>query len=126
MKPFVICHAVASIDGRILIRRWRPEDASRGEIFERLHDQLGVDAWLIGRVSGQGYGKRDAYPAHTDQHYPREHWFSRREAAAYGIVLDPQGTLAWDSSDVGGDHIIDSVTWTIMDGRIDSLRLADH
>lgn len=84
-KPYVICHAVASIDGRILTRRWRPEDASRGAIFERLHDQLGVDAWLIGRISGQGYSKRESYPVHTEQRYPRQNWFARRNAAAYGI-----------------------------------------
>src|SRR3954462_13777616 len=106
MKPYVICHAVASIDGRIRTSRWRPEDASRGEIFEHLHDQLDVNAWLIGRVSGQGYGKRDAYPAHTDQHYPKEHWFSRRDAPAYGVVLDPHGKIAWGRSDVGGDPIV--------------------
>ena len=122
MKPYVICHAVASIDGRIRTSRWRPEDASRGEIFERLHDQLGVNAWLIGRVSGQGYGKRDAYPAHTDQHYPREHWFSRRDAAAYGIVLDPHGKIAWGRSDIGGDPIVVVLTEEVSAAHLAGLR----
>jgi riboflavin biosynthesis pyrimidine reductase len=122
MKPYVICHAVASIDGRIRTSRWRPEDASRGEIFEHLHDQLDVNAWLIGRVSGQGYGKRDAYPAHTDQHYPREHWFSRRDAAAYGIVLDPHGKIAWGRSDVGGDPILVVLTEQVSDAHLAGLR----
>src|SRR3954470_21873510 len=122
MKPYVICHAVASIDGRIRTSRWRPEDTSRGEIFERLHDQLGVDAWLIGRVSGQGYGKREAYPAHTDQHYPREHWFCRRDAAAYGIVLDPHGKIAWGRSDVGGDPILVVLTEQVSDAHLAGLR----
>ena len=122
MKPYVICHAVASIDGRIRTSRWRPEDASRGEIFERLHDQLGVNAWLIGRISGQGYGKRDAYPAHTDQHYPREHWFSRRDAAAYGIVLDPHGKIAWGRRDVGGDPIVVVLTEQVSDAHLAGLR----
>ena len=60
MKPYVICHMVASLDGRTLISRWQPEDARRRDLFEPLHEQLGVDAWLIGRVSGQGYAQRDA------------------------------------------------------------------
>jgi len=122
MKPHVICHMVASVDGRILIRRWRPEDASRGEIFERLHDQLGVDAWLIGRVSGQGYAKRDAYPDHTDQHYPRQHWFTRRDSAAYGIVLDPHGKIVWGRSDVGGDPIVVVLTEQVSDAHLAGLR----
>jgi riboflavin biosynthesis pyrimidine reductase len=122
MKPYVICHAVASIDGRIRTSRWRPEDVSRGEIFERLHDQLGVNAWLIGRVSGQGYGKRDAYPAHTDQHYPRQNWFARRDAAACGVVLDPLGKIAWGRTDIGGDPIVVVLTEQVTGGYLAGLR----
>jgi riboflavin biosynthesis pyrimidine reductase len=72
MKPYVTCHMVASIDGRTLIGRWRPEDAERRRFFEALHDRLGVDSWLIGGVSGRGYAERDAYPNHTnDAHLAR-------------------------------------------------------
>jgi len=39
-------------------------------LFERLHEQLGGGSWLIGRVTG------------SDQTYPREPWFARRDAAA--------------------------------------------
>ena len=98
MKPHVICHMVASIDGRTLTSRWRPEDAERRRQFEPLHDRLGVDAWLVGRITGQEYAKRDAYPHQTGQRYPREAWFARRDAAAYGISLDAQGKQIHDSS----------------------------
>jgi riboflavin biosynthesis pyrimidine reductase len=94
MKPYLICHMIASVDGRTLLRRWRPVDESRGQLFERLHERLGSDAWLVGRVTGQEYAKRDAYPQHTEQAYPREPWFARRDAGAYGIVLDPRGKIA--------------------------------
>ena len=36
MKPYVICHMVASVDGRILTGRWRPEDPERRRYFEPL------------------------------------------------------------------------------------------
>jgi hypothetical protein len=88
MKPHVICHMVASVDGRTLIPRWRPEDAHRRGVFDRLHAQLGGDAWLVGRITGQEYARRDAYPAQTDQRYPREPRFVRHDAAAYGVVLE--------------------------------------
>ncbi len=122
MKPYVICHAVASVDGRILTRRWRPEDASRGAIFERLHDQLGVDAWLIGRVSGQGYGKRDAYPDNTDQQYPKQNWFARRDAAAYGVVLDRLGKIAWGRPVIDGDPIVVVLSEQVTDAHLAGLR----
>ena len=82
MKPYVICHMVASVDGRTQTSRWRPEDPSRREVFERLHERLAVDAWLIGRVNDQEYAKRDAYPSQADQSYRRESWSTRRDTAA--------------------------------------------
>jgi len=38
MKPHVICHMTASVDGRTLSSRWRPEGSMAGALFERLHD----------------------------------------------------------------------------------------
>jgi riboflavin biosynthesis pyrimidine reductase len=122
MKPYVICHMVASVDGRTLIRRWRPEDPSRRELFERLHERLAVDAWLIGRITGQEYAKRDAYPDRTDQRYAREPWFARRDAAAYGIVLDPHGKIAWGRSDIGDDPIVVVLTDNVSNAHLEGLR----
>lgn len=53
MKPHAICHMVASVDGRTFISRWRPEDAHKRRLLDRLHELLDGDAWLIGRVTGQ-------------------------------------------------------------------------
>jgi riboflavin biosynthesis pyrimidine reductase len=122
MKPYVICHMVASVDGRTLTSRWRPEDPSRRELFERLHERLAVEAWLIGRITGQEYARRDAYPDHTDQRYAREPWFARRDAAAYGIVLDPQGKIAWGRSDIGEDPIVVVLTENVSDAHLAGLR----
>ena len=41
MKPYVICHMNSSVDGRILGRRWRPNENGMGGLFERLHEELG-------------------------------------------------------------------------------------
>src|SRR5437879_973203 len=122
MKPHVICHMVASIDGRTLTSRWRPQDAERRRQFEPLHDRLGVDAWLVGRITGQEYAKRDAYPHQTGQRCPREAWFARRDAAAYGIVLDPHAKIAWGRADIGGDPVVVVLTEQVGDGHLAGLR----
>ena len=122
MKPHVICHMVASVDGRTLIPRWRPADAHRSGVFDRLHELLGGDAWLVGRITGQEYAKRDAYPAHTDQRYPREPWFARRDAAAYGVVLDAHGKIAWGRTDIGDDPIVAVLTAQVSDAHVAGLR----
>ena len=52
MKPYVICLMACSVDGRTLPSRWRPKGAA-GDVFERVHEELAGDVWLIGRVTGQ-------------------------------------------------------------------------
>src|SRR5437764_7043543 len=122
MKPYVICHMVASVHGRRLTSRWRPEDPGRREVFERLHERLAVDAWLVGRITGQEYAKREAYPHRADRHYAREPWFPRHDAAAYGIVLDPHGKIAWGRGDIGDDPIVVVLTESVADAHLDGLR----
>jgi len=122
MKPYVICHMNASIDGRILGSRWRPAANRMPVLFERLHDELGGGSWLIGRVTGSEYAKADSYPDRTNQTYKREPWFSRRDAAAYGIALDARGKIAWGRSDIGGDPIVVVLTKQVSDAHLAGLR----
>ncbi|MBV8744283.1 MAG: RibD family protein [Xanthobacteraceae bacterium] len=122
MKPYVICHMVVSVDGRILTGRWRPDDPARRALFEPLHERLAVDAWLVGRITGQEYAKRDAYPTDTDQSLGRESWFAQRGAPAYGIVLDATGKIAWGCHDIGGDPIVVVLTEQVSDAHLAGLR----
>jgi riboflavin biosynthesis pyrimidine reductase len=122
MKPYVVCHMVASIDGRILHSRWRPQTHEGGDLFERLHIRLGGDAWLVGRVTGQEFAKARAYDAQTDLIHPREPWLARRDAGAYGVVLDAHGKIAWGRADIGGDPIVVVLTEQVSDAHLAGLR----
>jgi len=120
MKPEVICLMASSVDGRTLPSRWRPKGS--GDLFEQVHDQLGGDAWLIGRVTGQEFAKGKAYPATTSERFPRENWIIRRDAEAYGIVLDAHGKISWSRSDIGGDPIVVVLTEAVSDAHLAGLR----
>jgi len=126
MKPYVICHMNASIDGRILGSRWRPAENRMAGLFERLHEELGGGSWLIGRVTGSEYAKARAYPDHSDRTYPRKPWFARGndkgDAAVYGIALDAQGKIAWGRADIGGDPIVVVLTQRVSDAHLAGLR----
>src|SRR5258707_4755022 len=112
----------ASVDGGILGSGWRPAENRMPGLFERLHEQLGGGSWLIGRVTGSEYAKAQAYSSHTDRTYPREPWFARRDAKAYGIALDAQGKVAWGRSDIGGDPIVVVLTERVSDAHLAGLR----
>jgi riboflavin biosynthesis pyrimidine reductase len=113
---------VSSVDGRILGSRWRPASNRDGGLFERLHDQLNGDAWLVGRVTGKEFSKRESYPAQARQTYPREHWFAKRDAAVWGVVLDAQGKIDWGRSDIGGDPILVVLSEQVSDAHLEGLR----
>jgi riboflavin biosynthesis pyrimidine reductase len=122
MKPHVICHMAASVDGRTLSSRWAPGGSMAGGLFERLHDELAGDAWLIGRVTGQEFAKGSAYSATTGETFPRQAWFARRGAKAYGVVLDAHGKIAWGRSDIGGDPIVVVLSEKVSDAHLAGLR----
>jgi len=84
MKPYVLCHMLCSVDGRILGSRWRPKGNVVAGLFERLHDQLGGGSWLCGRVTAQEFAKGTSYPP-SEQVFPRESWFARRDEWSYYI-----------------------------------------
>jgi riboflavin biosynthesis pyrimidine reductase len=113
---------VASVDGRILHSRWRPRTREGGDLFERLHVRLGGDAWLVGRVTGQEFAKAKSYDAPADRKYGREPWLARRDAQAYGVVLDAHGRIAWGRSDIGGDPIVVALTEQVSDAHLAGLR----
>src|SRR4030081_1150633 len=121
MKPHVICLMASSVDGRTLHSRWRPK-GSGGDLFERVHDELAGDAWLVGRVTGQEFAKGKPYPLSTTETFPREPWFARREAAAYGVVLDAHGKIGWGRSDIGGDPIVVVLSEAVSDAHLAGLR----
>ena len=122
MKPYVICHMVTSIDGRVWASRWRPEKNRVAGLFEQLHEKLGNGSWLIGRVTGSEYARAETYPDRAEQAFPREPWFARRDAAAYGIALDAHGKIAWGRSDIGGDPIVVVLTEQVSDAHLAGLR----
>jgi len=120
VKPYVICLMAASVDGRILPSRWRPKGGA-GNVFEQVHDELAGDAWLVGRVTGQEFAKGKPYPAST-QSFPRDNWLARRDAKAYGVVLDAQGKIAWGRADIGDDPIVVVLSEQVSDAHLAGLR----
>src|SRR3979411_694956 len=123
MKPPVICLMASSVDCRTRPRRsrWGPRGAV-GNLFERVHDELAGDAWLVGRVTGQEFAKGKPYPASTKETFPREPWFSRRDARAYGVVLDAHGKIGGGRSDIGGDPIVVVLSEAVSNAHLAGLR----
>ena len=72
--------------------------------------------------TGQEFAKGKPYPASTQETFPREPRFSRRDAKAYGIVLDAEGKIAGGRADIGDDPIGVVLSEQVSDTHLAGLR----
>lgn len=124
-RPRVICHMLASIDGRIVIDAWALSPAARGE-YERVAATFGADGWLCGRVTmeeGFAAGVRaDDAVADVYSGAPREDFVAADGHRSFAIAADPRGRLRWRSADLGGDHLVVLLCETVSDAHLRELR----
>ena len=113
-RPYVICHMLPSIDGRIVIRDWKLDHAMRE--YERTAATFDADAWIIGRISMEPYAGKARVPARRNrERIPREDFVAEHDASSYAIAIDPSGKLRWSASDIDGEHVIAILTESVTD-----------
>ncbi|GLC25268.1 RibD family protein [Roseisolibacter agri] len=124
-RPRVICHMMASLDGRIVTEEW-PLSADERREYEQLHATYGSDGWLCGRITMEQHfaagARTDADVARTYDGPPREDFVAPGEHDSYAIAVDPRGKLVWESGDAGGDHVVAVLTERVSDDYLATLR----
>ena len=105
-RPYVICHMVPSVDGRIVTKGWKLPPGLLDE-YERTAQTFDADAWIIGRISMEPYAGKARVPARKKpEPLHRTDFIARRDAESYAIALDPSGKLTWKSSAIDEEHEI--------------------
>ncbi len=56
MRPYVICHMLGSVDGRIKQNIWGFKDHHK--YFEVPASEIKADAWLVGRTTMQEFSSK--------------------------------------------------------------------
>jgi 2,5-diamino-6-(ribosylamino)-4(3H)-pyrimidinone 5'-phosphate reductase len=113
-RPYVICHMLPSIDGRIVIRDWKLNNATRE--YERTAATFDADAWIIGRISMEPYAGKARVPARRNrERIAREDCVADHDASSYAIAIDPSGKLTWRAGDIDGEHVITILTESVSD-----------
>ena len=105
MKPYIICHMLSSVDGKI------DGDALDAVIGEGEYDATGAklegDAWICGRTTMQQHFAEDAlFVSASNTPAGPQPVFVARRAESYAISVDTLGKLQWSSGDLDGDHLI--------------------
>jgi 2,5-diamino-6-(ribosylamino)-4(3H)-pyrimidinone 5'-phosphate reductase len=108
-RPYVICHMMPSVDGRLRTDRWPIPDEAHKE-YDRKADSYQADAWMCGRVTMEEFARGRRRTSRTHQAAGRRAGrpavHVARQAEAYAIALDPDGKLAWSQDEVEGDALV--------------------
>ncbi|MCY1043890.1 RibD family protein [Corallococcus sp. bb12-1] len=114
-RPYVICHMVPSLDGRIVTKGWKLSSSALAE-YERTARKFKADAWMIGRISMEPYAGKAKVPVRkVSRPIPRTDFVAPHDAESYAIALDPSGKLTWKSNDIDGEHVITVLTEQVSD-----------
>jgi 2,5-diamino-6-(ribosylamino)-4(3H)-pyrimidinone 5'-phosphate reductase len=124
-RPRVVCHMVASVDGRILTNGW-PLSAEGRREYERVHESYEPGGWLCGRVTMEQHFAQGVRPdveiAQEHSGGPREDFRAPGAADSFAFAVDSRGRLAWDTSDIDGDHVVAVLSERVSDDYLAFLR----
>ncbi|WP_066778826.1 RibD family protein [Sphingomonas sp. CCH5-D11] len=124
MKPHVICHLLSPVDGRVKVEGWAASSGhSLDELvaeYDRVHETLGGDAWLVGRTTGEEFATGEPHPPGNAGKVERPVQVAVPSADEYAVALDANGRLHWTSPDVDGAPVI-----VLLGSKVDDAHLTE-
>lgn len=125
MKPHVICHMLASLDGSLHPSRYTASPDGGvpdwSGLYEKIHGDLEGDAWIVGRVTMAEMSKAAAHPPAQAGKVERPHHFARRDAGSFAVALDASGKVHFSKPDIGGDHVVVLLGHDVEDSHLAEL-----
>ena len=106
MKPYVICHMLTSVDGRIGTSGWNLSPEGRAE-YERAAATYHADAWMCGRITMAGFAQGTASDVSpVSSALLKKDFVAPHQGSTYAIAVDSYGKLYWQTNAIDGDHVI--------------------
>lgn len=120
MRPYIICHMLTSMDGRIDCSIL--EGVTGESDYEDTAAKLAGDAWLCGRITMQQHFAAGEFGAASGKAAGRQLPHIARKATSYAIAVDTAGKLRWQTGEINGDHLICIVSERVSSDYLDMLR----
>ncbi|GAA4728485.1 RibD family protein [Flavisolibacter ginsenosidimutans] len=121
MKPYVICHMLGSVDGKIKQNIWGLKDAAK--YFEEPAAKIKADAWLVGRVTMQEFSSKKPLPKTTARlRIPKEDFVAEKKSKTFAVVIDPSGKCTWDTNMVSTEQVIEVLTEKVSSAYLAHLK----
>lgn len=120
MRPYIICHMVASIDGRIDCAM--VEKISGDEYYTTL-EELDCPSLLEGRVTMEHYNAaKEPFVPKSNNPIDCVGTYIAEESDAYMVSVDTMGHLQWKSNNIDGVPLICIVSENTSEEYLESLR----
>jgi 2,5-diamino-6-(ribosylamino)-4(3H)-pyrimidinone 5'-phosphate reductase len=116
-----------SIDGRIVVGGWPSSiAASVRREYDELHATFDARGWMCGRTTMEPFAKRVRSDSEVAKEYkgnsPRPDFRAEGNYESFAFALDSRGKLAWESNDIGGDHVVAVLSERVSDEYLAFLR----
>ena len=120
MKPYVICHMVTTIDGKILSNRWPAVAGHQGSanLFETTAASFGIGAWIVGTTTMKEFAGRAQKLPRAPKTFVRRDHIAKPNAKTLAIGADVKGVLRFQENEVEGDHIVIITTQRASDAYL--------
>ncbi|PCK78438.1 RibD family protein [Rhizobium sophoriradicis] len=109
-RPYVICHMMSPLDGRLIVNDWAEATGHSVDelvkIYDGLHEKIGADAWLSGRATGEEFADAVDRPYQATGTAARPIHIANPDAGEFAVIVDKDGRLRWDKSDIEGAHLV--------------------
>lgn len=105
MRPYIICHMIASVDGRIDCDM--TEQIEGGDEYYEALNSLECPSMLMGRVTMQmHYALDKPFCAADATPIGHEAFHIARKSSAYCIGIDTHGKLQWGAAEFDGQALL--------------------
>lgn len=115
-RPYVICHILSSLDGKIN-GPFMAADAARtlGGEYGKIRTEMNADAWLYGTTTVKEFLNFREQVLEETNDVLEEDFVAGDETRPYFVALDTRGELGWESgrfANKGRDeaHVIEILT----------------
>ncbi len=132
-RPYIICHMVTSIDGKVTGKFLETEAGLKAaEHYYQIHREFGADGFICGRLTMESSFTKGWYPnltAFKGQKVDRGDYIADYDAEFYAIAFDTYGKLGWkdcvihdEDSGYDGAHIVEVISEDVEDAYLAYLR----
>ncbi|SMQ77536.1 Pyrimidine reductase, riboflavin biosynthesis [Bacillus sp. OV166] len=132
-RPYIICHMLTSLDGKIIGDYLKVERAAFfTDEYEKIHGRYGCKAWMCGRVTMEEhftFGNILDLVQEDIETIPRIDYVANKDAKTYVVAVDPSGKLGWTENSIAPwnehkfeDHIVEVLTEQVSDAYLAHLK----